>query len=378
MATAVGAIEKLSEESAEQEVPSALLSYFLAEGHTLYKEALAQVNERETELANENEKNELVARCTAVQSATTLSGSIDEFQKLQIHIASVSGRKKQNADAYTKKQLSEVEDARCAMLKKVVELARKDLAANVKECGKTFLYAISHDGYIEMPAADGCAEKLRGALAPKTLETLLMPPALYNHQAWRSIDKQVSWTKTATLMVDVMSALLAQTTAWTVFDQEKKTVDRESLGLVGPALLILGLDSEFVDNLWQKEILNKYIELAESQISQVAEAVHHHMKNCLDRNFGSLDNAQADKVLLLLPGKTPLKQHLSQFFKVVREVGQILTVGSLSSASKITTTLSSLEQLKQNEAAFGQELSKIGAFCAGEDSADLSNFLTTC
>ena len=112
-------------------------------------------------------------------------------------------------------------------------------------------------------------------------------------------------------MVDVMSALLAPTQAWTVFDQEKKTVDRESLGLVGPALITLGLDPAFVDNVWQKEILNKYIELAESQISKVADAVHHHIKTCLDGNFGSLDNAQADKVLLLLPGKTPLKQHLS-------------------------------------------------------------------
>ena len=129
-----------------------------------------------------------------------------------------------------------------------------------------------------------------------------------------------------------------------------------------------------MDNVWQKEILNKYIELAESQISKVADAVHHHMKTCLDGNFGSLDKAQADKVLLLLPGKTPLKQHLSQFFKVVREVGQLLTQGSLSNATKIASTLSSLEQLKQNEAAFGQELSKFGACPATEDSAGLGNF----
>ena len=151
-------------------------------------------------------------------------------------------------------------------------------------------------------------------------------------------------------------------------------MDRESLGLVGLALITLGLDPAFVDNVWQKEILNKYTELAESQMSKVADAVHHHMKNCLDGNFGSLDKAQADKVLLLLPGKTPLKQHLSQFFKVVREVGQLLMQGSLSNASKIASTLSSLEQLKQNEAAFGQELKKIGACPASEDSAGLSNF----
>ena len=151
-------------------------------------------------------------------------------------------------------------------------------------------------------------------------------------------------------------------------------MDRESLGLVGPALITLGLDPAFVDNVWQKEILNKYTELAESQMSKVADAVHHHMKNCLDGNFGSLDKAQADKVLLLLPGKTPLKQHLSQFFKVVREVGQLLMQGSLSNATKLESTLSSLEQLKQNEAAFGQELSKIGACPASEDSAGLSNF----
>ena len=60
----------------------------------------------------------------------------------------------------------------------------------------------------------------------------------------------------------------------------KNTVDRESLGLVALALHTLGLEPAFLENVWQKEILNKYTELAESQMSKVADAVHHHMKTC--------------------------------------------------------------------------------------------------
>ena len=154
----------------------------------------------------------------------------------------------------------------------------------------------------------------------------------------------------------------------------KKIVDLESLGLVKVALLRLGLESEFVEIIWEKEILHKYIEFAESQVSKVSDAIHHHMKECLDGNFGALDTAQADKVLLLLPGKCSLKQHLSQFFKVVKETGQILTSGPLANATKLASTLSALEQLKKNEPAFGQELTKIGAFRAGGDSTSLSKF----
>ena len=136
-------------------------------------------------------------------------------------IVDEQSRKKQDPNCYTKQQLSEVHDARCAMFKTVVELARKHLAASVEECATAFLHALSHDGYIEMPFTDDCEEKLRGALARATLEAYLMPPPFYKHPAWHSIEQQVSWKKVAILMVDVMSALLAPTQAWTVFDQEK-------------------------------------------------------------------------------------------------------------------------------------------------------------
>ena len=134
------------------------------------------MSERKAELANDEEKDELVARCEKVQSITIVCASVDAFQQLQTDIASVLGRKKQDPKSYAKKQLSEVTDARGAMLGHVVNLAHKELAFNVNQCVDMFLYALSHDGYTEMQADDvSCepcdrAEVLRGVLGPTSLE----------------------------------------------------------------------------------------------------------------------------------------------------------------------------------------------------------------
>ena len=111
-----------------------------------------------------------------MQSVTDVCASVDAFQQLQTDIVSVLGRKKQDPKSYAKKQLPEVTDARGAMLGHVVNLAHKEFAFNVQQCVDMFLYALHHDGYIEMQADDvSCepcnrAEVLRGALGPTTLE----------------------------------------------------------------------------------------------------------------------------------------------------------------------------------------------------------------
>lgn len=359
----------------EHNTHSAILTYFLGEGRTLFEEASAKMSERETELANDKEKNDFVDRCKAGQSVDCLLQLIDEFQQLQTDLANIQGRSKQDGRSYTKRQLSEIEDARRALLEHVVTLTHKELKDNVRKCTELFLFALDHHGYTEVPSTEQSVCKSGEALAPTTLKSLLMPPQFCEHQAWRWIGKHVTWKKEALLILDVMNALLAPTKGWTVFDQEKKIVDRESLGLVGPALVKLGFESEFIARAWQEGILDKYITWAESQLSMVASTIRHHMKECADGNFGALDATESERVLLLLPGKAALKQHISQLFTIIKDTGDILTSGSLANATKLASTLRALEQLKQNEGAFQHELTKIAAFQEEEDSKCFSKFV---
>ena len=76
----------------------------------------------------------------------SVCASPDDFLQLQIDIAKVLGRKKQDPKSYAKKQLLEVTDARDATLAHIVNLEHKELAFNVNQCVDMFLYALSHDG----------------------------------------------------------------------------------------------------------------------------------------------------------------------------------------------------------------------------------------
>ena len=101
----------------------------------------------------------------------------------------------------------------------------------------------------------------------------------------------------ASAMLDVMCALLSKTEAWAVLDKEEVKVDHDSLSLVKPALIALGLKSEVAEKLWQESILDPYLCQVESDTGKLMSHLQHHMKQCLDGNFANLKPDIAEPIL---------------------------------------------------------------------------------
>ena len=91
------------------------------------------------------------------------------------------------------------------------------------------------------------AESFSEAFTRERLENLLMPVQIYGHKLWRILRPHFSeWTAQAPCAIDIMCALLSRTEAWTVFDQVAPNLELDAVAFVGPALLNLGVDSDYI------------------------------------------------------------------------------------------------------------------------------------
>ena len=65
-----------------------------------------------------------------------------------------------------------------------------------------------------------------------------------------------------------------------------------------------------------------------------------------------------------VPGKKKLKQHLNRFFAAIRKYREIVSSGSLAKPANVAKILAEVKGVKEEETAFGQELTAIGAITA--------------
>ena len=176
-------------------------------------------------------------------------------------------------------------------------------------------------------------------------------------------------------MLDVMCALLSKTEAWAVLDKEEVTIDRDSLSSVKPALIALGVKSEFAEKNWQQTILDPYLLHIESDSAKFLPSLQHRIKECVDGNFANLNSEMIATLLSGFPGKTRLKKHLDAFFKTSAKYAEILTRGSLAKPTKIREALTDMRQVGENMSAFGQELREMGAFGEGLCEESMEEFI---
>ena len=103
--------------------------------------------------------------------------------------------------------------------------------------------------------ADEKGSQLKGTIEKALLRKFLVPAEVYAENvpnSTSSIAATLIDPGLASAMLDVMCALLSKTEAWAVLDKEEVKVDHDSLCLVKPALIALGLKSEVAENFGRK------------------------------------------------------------------------------------------------------------------------------
>ena len=105
-------------------------------------------------------------------------------------------------------------------------------------------------------SAQAAAESFSGALTKEHLEDALMPAQLYSHKLWANLRTHFAdWGEQARCAIQIMCALLSITKAWTVLDQVAPNLELDAVALVGPALLNLGADSDFIAEFGKRSYL---------------------------------------------------------------------------------------------------------------------------
>ena len=236
--------------------------------------------------------------------------------------------------------------------------------------------ALEHDGYLitasgettvkttasgEIGSGQAAAEAFSGALTKEDLEEAFMPAQIYKHKLWKNLSPHFAdWNEQSLSAIQVLCALLSKTKAWTVFDQVVPNLENEAIALVGPALLNLGADPDFIADVWQAKFLDKYIKMSEEEGAKIRAPLQHMLEESMKGSFGMSEEA-VDKALSSAPGKKELKRYLHSYFGLVRKFRGISTSGSLSKPLEIEGSLDAIKAFKEDVTAFGQELEAIGA-----------------
>ena len=113
----------------------------------------------------------------------------------------------------------------------------------------------------------------------------------------------------------------------------------DSFSLVAPDLMPIGEDPDLIVDAWQKDLLNKYVELSELESAKIATTMSHIMQECVYGSFG-MSVEDTDRALSLAPGKMKLKQHLSRFFAAIRKYREIV----LFNVANILVEIKSVEE----------------------------------
>ena len=342
-----------------------------------------------------------------LEAATQARAVMDGCLELQARIAGMTSRKKKDPAALTSMQLHAVGKAGCELKTHLVQRARawllRSSCRGLSQCAS----ALEHDGYFntasgetagsgkaaaesnsapgemadsaqaavesnaasrettgsaqaaaESNAASG--ETIDTALTKEHLEEALMPTQLYGHKLWATLGKEFAdWDARARCAIQVMCAVLGNTKAWTVFDQVSPNLEIDEVALVVAAFVNLGADPDFIEETWQKKVVDKYVKMSEEATAKIRQPLQHMIEESMKGTF-AMSEEQVNKALSSAPGKKELKRHLHKYFGCVRKARGILSSGSLKPTG-IDEALDGLNACKKEATAFGQELADVGA-----------------
>ena len=135
-----------------------------------------------------------------------------------------------------------------------------------------------------------------------------MPVQVYRQKLWANSRAYFSeWIAQAPCAIEIMCASLSKTKAWTVFDQILPNLELDSVALVGPALLTLGVDPSFIKDVWQEKLLDKYIRMSEEETGKIRQPLQHMIGEAMKGSF-AMSEEQVNKALSSTPGKKELKR----------------------------------------------------------------------